>query len=116
MKNFAGACGTTWLDHNQLDQLPMWIKYSVSGLIERTEKTGIERDFVEMLLALIPRGVSFSTCCAAYNQVQRMAQARREHGFYSYLADGIESGTVKINQVGWEWLHGSSSTETNEML
>lgn len=87
------------MDHCQMDQLSVWVSYAINGMMERSDKTGIERDFVDILLALVPRGVSFSTCCTMYNQVQRAGQARREHGHYVCLAEQVETATLKIGQV-----------------
>lgn len=84
-----------------LSLLPTEVQYMLTGVVHRSAASGIERDFVELLLAAIPRGVSFSTCCEMYNQVQRTSQARREHGHYASLAAQVASASVKMGQVGY---------------
>ena len=99
----ADDCGVTWHDSLHLDQLPIAIQQQITSVVERSDASGIERDFADILLQAIPRGMSFRACCEMYNGVQRVSQARRELGHYDAMLDPRTNKWVQVCAVCWAW-------------
>ena len=80
----AEACSSVCTDLELLPQFPPGIQSLLP--VFKTEKSGLPWIFVEMMKAMVPAGVSFTTICSIYNQLLYTQQAKKELAFYHRLS------------------------------
>lgn len=84
-------CSVSWLDH--MPEALMQLPHSVCNLlpVARSEKSGLERSFTDLMLALIPEGVTFSMWARAYNQLMQTQHVRQALSHYQLLQEQLWS-------------------------
>jgi hypothetical protein len=88
------SCGKSWLDSAYVDLVPSQVASRIP--IEKTEKSGLDQHWADIMVHMISCGSGFRAICETYNKVQATSHARRKLGFYSKQLAELQESQVKF--------------------